>query len=402
MDARQMEGLRIARTSRIRKDGEVWLVPSQSSTKPYRVSFNGHEPTCNCPDCELHSGKCKHIWAVEYYLKREIDSEGKETTSRSVKVTYSQNWSAYNKAQTREGHLYMKLLSDMCAGIENKSYAFGRPKLPMSDMVFASALKVYSTFSMRRFVSLMRRAKAEGFTNTVCSFPSVSNYMRNPEMTAILQNLIKQSSLALASVEKNFAVDSSGFATCRFKRWFDFKYGREAKWRVWLKAHITCGVKTNIITSVRLTDSTCADSPQFKGMIEETAQNFQIKEVVADCGYSSRENLETVGKLGGEAFIPFRKSATGKARGSFLWSKMYHYFMYRHDEFLHHFHKRSNVETTFHMIKTKFGDYVRSKDKIAQINEVLLKILCHNICVVIQEMCELGSELQFFRNNRTS
>lgn len=159
-----------------------------------------------------------------------------------------------------------------------------------------------------------------------------------------------------------------------------------------MKAHITCGVKTNIITSVRLTDSTCADSPQFKGMIEETAQNFQIKEVVADCGYSSRENLETVEKLGGEAFIPFRKGVTGKARGSLLWSKMYHYFMYRHDEFLHHFHKRSNVETTFHMIKTKFGDYVRSKDKIAQINEVLLKILCHNICVVIQEMHELGKD----------
>ncbi len=47
------------------------------------------------------------------------------------------------------------------------------------------------------------------------------------------------------------------------------------------------------------------------------------------------------------------------------------------------------------MIKTKFGDYVKSKDKTAQLNEVLLKILCHNICVVIQEMFELGIEPQF-------
>jgi hypothetical protein len=35
------------------------------------------------------------------------------------------------------------------------------------------------------------------------------------------------------------------------------------------------------------------------------------------------------------------------------------------------------------MIKSKFGGSVRSKTEVAQINEVLLKVLCHNICVVI-------------------
>jgi len=60
-----------------------------------------------------------------------------------------------------------------------------------------------------------------------------------------------------------------------------------------------------------------------------------------------------------------------------------------------HYHLRSNVETTFFMIKARFGDFIRSKDKVAQLNEVLLKVLCHNICVVIQEMFELGIEPNF-------
>jgi hypothetical protein len=47
------------------------------------------------------------------------------------------------------------------------------------------------------------------------------------------------------------------------------------------------------------------------------------------------------------------------------------------------------------MIKSKFGDSVRSKTEVAQVNEVLLKVLCHNICVVIQEMFELGIEPEF-------
>lgn len=48
------------------------------------------------------------------------------------------------------------------------------------------------------------------------------------------------------------------------------------------------------------------------------------------------------------------------------------------------------------LIKSKFRDAVRSNTETAQINEVLLKVLCHNIYVAIQEMFELGIEPKFF------
>lgn len=38
------------------------------------------------------------------------------------------------------------------------------------------------------------------------------------------------------------------------------------------------------------------------------------------------------------------------------------------------------------MIKQKFGGFVNSRNEIAQENEILCKILCHNICVLIQEI----------------
>ena len=56
----------------------------------------------------------------------------------------------------------------------------------------------------------------------------------------------------------------------------------------------------------------------------------------------------------------------------------------------------SNAETTFSMIKGKFGGSVRSKSPIAQVNEVLCKVLCHNICVLIQSIYELGIEPTFW------
>ncbi len=74
---------------------------------------------------------------------------------------------------------------------------------------------------------------------------------------------------------------------------------------------------------------------------------------------------------------------------------MYHYFMFKHDDFLEHYHKRSNSETIFHMIKTKFKGDIKSKKQTAQINELLIKVLAHNICVVIQEISELGIKAEF-------
>jgi transposase len=64
---------------------------------------------------------------------------------------------------------------------------------------------------------------------------------------------------------------------------------------------------------------------------------------------------------------------------------------------MQNYHKRSNVESTFHMIKSKFGNTLRSKTRTAQINEALCKVLCHNIVVLIQSMFELGLKPKFWQ-----
>jgi hypothetical protein len=93
-------------------------------------------------------------------------------------------------------------------------------------------------------------------------------------------------------------------------------------------------------------------------------------------------------------FVAFKARHTGKGGG--LWGRMHHYFNFRRDEFLSHYHKRSNLESTFCMIKAKFRDHVRSKTDIAMRNEALCKILCHNLCVLIQEMYEVGIDPLFW------
>lgn len=70
---------------------------------------------------------------------------------------------------------------------------------------------------------------------------------------------------------------------------------------------------------------------------------------------------------------------------------MFLQFQLERETFLSRYHKRSNVETTFSMIKAQFRDHLRNKTPTAMIIEVLCKIICHNICVVAQEAKERES-----------
>lgn len=397
---REERGKLLLKSAKIIKTPSGWRVPSQTSAnRSYLVKYKNHEPKCECPDCVMRRKKCKHIYAVEFYIKRKIDKEGRVTQTKGVKITYAQKWNAYDKSQTNEKLFFMKLLKDLTGYIEQPGYKFGRPKLPMSEMVFSTVMKVYSTFSLRRFMSDIKIAKEMKLIDNVPCYASVGHFLQKKEVTDILKSLIRISATPLSSIETAFSVDSSGFSTSRFARYFNFKWGKESKYRIWLKAHLSSGVKTNIIAGVEITEGNSHDSPQLPHLVEQTAKNFKVGEVSCDKAYSSRKNLQLIENVGAVPYIPFKKSAKILRGATTIWGKMYHYFMYKHDEFLEHYHKRSNAETVFHMIKTKFRDNLRSKTKTAQINELLCKVLCHNLCVVIQEMNELGIRGEFVVEN---
>ena len=68
---------------------------------------------------------------------------------------------------------------------------------------------------------------------------------------------------------------------------------------------------------------------------------------------------------------------------------------------MEHYHKRSNIETAYSMIKGKFGSALRSKSDTGQINEALCKVLAHNICVLVQTIHTFNIEPVFVPRNAT-
>jgi len=399
MDTREEKGLVIAATSKIEQNKLGWKVPSQSGNGTYIVNLDHGEPFCTCPDFEKRHLPCKHIHAVEYVIQRETKPDGTTVYTQSVKMTCMQEWPAYNEAQTHEQEHFVTLLRDLCNGIEQPEYRFGRPRLPLSDVVFGLVYKTYTMMSGRRFMSDLREAEAKELVSKSPSFTSTFRYLENPELTPLLKSLIEQSATPLKSVEADFAVDSSGFASSTYARWYDKKYGKMRSEVKWIKTHLMCGVKTHVVTSVEATPTQTADAPQLPTLVNVTAKTFSINELSADKAYSSKKNLNAVIAVNGTPYIPFKSYCTGTQRhGAYdgLWQRMWHFYNFNREQFLAHYHKRSNVETTFSMIKAKFGGAVRAKTTTAQVNEVLCKVLCHNICVLIQSIYELGLEPTFW------
>ncbi|MBI4021146.1 MAG: transposase [Candidatus Aenigmarchaeota archaeon] len=397
MDPRQERGQLLAQDKRIKHvEGAMWFCPSQTQNAGgYLVNLLA--VSCTCPDYELRRCKCKHQWAVEFRRTVEMQADGSQTVTESVKVTrktYKQDWPKYNAAQCAEKGTVQALLHGLCDGIQwAPRPGRGKQPIPLPDAVYGMVMKVYTGFSGRRATTDLRECAEAGHMRRAPRYNTLFDYFDKPELTPLLKRLIEDSAAPLASIETQFAADSTGFGTATYRRWYDAKYGREMKEHGWIKAHAMVGTFTNVITSANVTDSNGNDSPELPGLLIRADRHFALKEVSADKAYLAHSNLKAIEDVGAVPYIPFKSNS--KSEGSAAWRRMWGLFISRSDEFLNHYHQRSNVESTFSAIKRKFGSAVRSKTFTAQVNEVLCKILCHNLSCLVHAMFELGIQPTF-------
>jgi transposase len=236
-------------------------------------------------------------------------------------------------------------------------------------------------------------AHAKGYVGRVPHFNSILNHLENQALTPILNQLIDRSAMPLAAIEQDFAADSTGFTTSRYYKWREHKYGAEWREHDWVKVHLMVGVVTHVVTAAEIHERNTNDSPILPSLLETTTKNFKVSEVCADNQYSSERNLQAIASQGATAYTTFRSNATGGVGG--LYAKAFHLFSLHRDEFMAHYHKRSNIESANSMIKRKTGDAVRSKTDLAMKNKALCKILAHNVCCLIQAMHEFGVRPDF-------
>lgn len=341
----------------------------------------------------------KQIWKCKtcnkHFTEHKTSQPQKEFVYQNQEWAKT-NWAQYNQAQINEKTMLLNLTEELLNLISIKTeQTNGRPPQKVRDMVFCMLLKTYTGLSSRRLQSDLKTAKDLNYISKVPCYSTLMLYFNDKRLQALLQELIHVSAIPLKDREEQFAIDSSGFSTSKFGRWFDYKWDKEKEQRIYQKAHIMCGTLSNVVVSVEVTNQRGADCPQFKHLLKKGVLNFRVKEVSADRAYCSHENYGLAEELGVVAFIPFRSNMSNRARGLAVWKKMYDFSKNHPQAFGEKYHRRSNVESTFNMIKQKFGSDLMTKNFDANMNEILCKILCHNLCCLITAYFKLNVETVF-------
>jgi transposase len=309
---------------------------------------------------------------------------------------YSQNWHVYHLAKTNEKRLFYELLHDLCLIIQEPKQEMGRKRATLKDLIFSLGIKLYSNYSGRKSYSDLVHAEKAGYIKKAPATNTLNDFLNCEATSDLLMKLLTISAMPLGKIETDFAMDSSGFGSYQYDSWMKAKYQNKKGWKNYLKAHIVTGTKTNVICSCEITPGNFSDIKQAPKILGALKENFNPKRISGDKAYSSYRVHQIIQSLGAFPYIPFQYRIKEPSKNApKIWNDMFLYFKNNKEEFMKNYHRRSNVETTFAMVKLRLGEHLRCKNFVAQRNELIMKLLCHNICCLIQEIFELGLQIDF-------
>ena len=303
--------------------------------------------------------------------------------------------SAFNIAASREKSFFMQMVSQLVQTVEEPPYSGrGRPPLSLRKTLSDLFCKVHDQRPSRQATSDLYYYDDLGIRNHhVPHFNSLTKYLRDPRLTPLLYGMLIMTSHPMRDLETVAAVDSTGFIARPPGHWNGVKHGcdnessetrarKRRRLRRGRKVHVVSGVRSNTIMAVTITPINDSDHDELPELIDQTLAFFKIRELLGDNAYMSHKHYEMLGDLGIIPFLDFNSNVKMPPLDGSMWSRMFHLYSFHEDIWDAHYYLRNNGETTFSMVKGHWGEIVLSRDEVAQDNEILLKLVCHNIWVL--------------------
>jgi len=178
----------------------------------------------------------------------------------------------------------------------------------------------------------------------------------------------------------NIIIDASGIRTDKRSIWFCLRIKKRISKRNCDKLHIVICADLLLILNWRITAWKKHDCPFFKILLKP----FKILgNVFADRGYLSRANFQLCMDKKGCAFIPFKKTSTGKPGGSPAWKFAFNLWSKCKWIYESIYHQRSKIESVFSVIKKIFGYKANCKSAIMRRKEIALRLIAYNLRILI-------------------
>jgi Transposase DDE domain len=284
------------------------------------------------------------------------------------------NWYNYNESLVRRGEVILDFdvidswdneLDNMNDGKEGASYIY-----PNSFVQLLGYMRAYFHLPYRQTEGVVR-----AYTGSkVRSIPDYSTINRRVNKLDIRINKRIGNDIIIV-------LDSTGIKVTNRGEWLPHKWNIR---KGYLKIHVAVDVKKKKIVSLEVTTEEVHDGMMLKKLIENAAENNDVKRVIADGAYDNNENFRYLFDNDIEAAIKVRKNSSADEitdshpRKIVVQQQLKNFEKWK-DSVSYGY--RWIAETVFSSIKRMFGEYVSARKYPNMVKEMMLKASLYNIFI---------------------
>jgi transposase len=296
------------------------------------------------------------------------------------------DWSKYDQAQLNEINDMLLAIRDaveaaaLRLGAENRRNSRGRPPHPAADLAKAVLMQQYFGVSNRVATGLVLLFKEKMRIGHVFSYKTIERAYENPEVAAILDEVLKLSQESVRDLEHSFAADGSGLPTSIKQNW-DRDREDEELCRKYEKLIAMVGTTYGVISAVELPDNPAAhEAPFLPGLLSSTTGAYSRVDLVSlDEAYLSRRNCELIASFGATPRISPKQGITLKRMGSWAWAEMLLSFIEDPQAWLREYHLRSVSESMFSAFKRSFAKPLMKRIRKRRKLEAFVRVCAYNL-----------------------
>jgi hypothetical protein len=180
------------------------------------------------------------------------------------------------------------------------------------------------------------------------------------------------------------ALDSTGIKVTNRGEWLPHKWNVR---KGYLKIHVAVDIKKKKIVSLEVTSEEVHDCTMLKKLVDNASENNDVKRVIADGAYDSKENFRYLFHNRIEAAVKVRKNSnrlTGcccHPRKIIVLQQLKDFEMWTAKV---KYGSRWMAETVFSSMKRMFGEYVSARKFPNMVKEMFLKASLYNMFIAMK------------------